>query len=63
VIGVGWQSPLEEVNAQVFFAFAFRVPQDGGLDGLNVGGVHGVDLIFADQLLARGKLAAEADDA
>ena len=57
VFGIGRQPPLEKMYAQVVFAFALGVPQDRGFDRLNFGRIDGVDLIFADQFVAGGKVA------
>jgi hypothetical protein len=51
VFGVVRNSSLEVVDAQILVAFAFSIPQDRSLDGLNVAGVNGIDLTLTLQLV------------
>src|SRR5436190_6936747 len=62
VVCITGKSPLEKMDADVIFALAFGMPQDRSLDRLDIGRIDGVDLVFADQLVPRGKATLRPDD-
>jgi hypothetical protein len=42
-------SPLKEVNSQILVSLTGGIPEDGSFHRLEFGGIHGVDLIVADE--------------